>query len=248
MCPLNLNEQALAKLTRCKNELLKEYFNASIVEKVTNAKDYDETAHRPLDFLRLGRWYYIPEEWFTDPSIFPDLVFGETGRSIALGEEKHIVEKILANDSTRKITVETVDSAEIKRQIRDVISHAAQTHGHANYQIVMFAPIAYFVAAHIDWPQQERGIVWRNGDLFVDGLRIELNWSNKYIDYKEFIILEKSMCCWVAKPTLGERMNVGITDSRQMGQLELKAQSVFSFLLKAPENILVARPTNLPER
>lgn len=248
MCPLNLDEQALAKLTRCKNELLKEYFNASIVEKVTNAKDYDETARRPLDFLRLGRWYYIPEEWFTDPSIFPDLVFGETGRSIALGEEKHIVEKILENDSTRKIIVETVDSFFIKRQIRDVILRATQTYGHANYQIVIFAPIAYFVAAHIDWPRQERGIVWRNGDLFVDGLRIELHWSNKYIDYKELIILEKSMCCWIAKPTVGGRMNADVTVSNQRGQLELKAQSVFSFLLEAPENILVVRPTNLPER
>jgi hypothetical protein len=65
--------------------LLKEnYYNSSIITKVIETLDFNETQHQNLDFLNFGIWTHVPKEWFIRADVIPDLVFIEFGRNIAI--------------------------------------------------------------------------------------------------------------------------------------------------------------------
>lgn len=229
------------KVARCRNELLQSYIQASIIEHAAETIDYNEAVHEDLDFLQIGRWLYIPRVWFTDPSTHPDLVFNEIGRGIAFGEKRHIVDTILANEKLKRKKVETVSYPDILEAIKDLISEIGRNM--LSLQLVLFAPIEYFVTIHIDWVREHR-IRIRPDALIIGGFRVKPFWSNKYIDYKDFIILERSLCRWIAKPNVNSRLEVEIIEGEKPGKMELKAQTVFNFTILDPEKIRVLHPTH----
>ena len=107
------------KIERCKKALIDNYCNSSIIEKVANTVNFDEKVHKEFRFLEFGKWLYIPRKWFTDPSHYPDLVFIDIGRGIALAEKKYIVETILSNEKTRKMELQTVKYKDIAASTAD---------------------------------------------------------------------------------------------------------------------------------
>ena len=238
-------ELDVEKINNCKNILLENYFNTSIVEQAVDTLDYNEAIHRDLNFLKFGKWYYIPKKWFTDPSIYPDLVFSGIGRGIAIGEKKHIVEKILANDNVNRITLGAINYGNIREIVHGLVSEMEMPL--SNLQFILFAPIEYFVAMHIDWArEQHQTLIWE-GELIVDNFRVKLFWSNKYVDYKEFVISEKSLCGWIARPNVNSRLEVEIRESDRPENMELKAQTAFNFTIRDPKKIRVLQPTQPPE-
>jgi hypothetical protein len=241
MRSLELDEE---KITQCRNKLLESYFGGSVVERAVGTIDYSETVHANLDFLYLGRWIYIPRNWFTDPSIYPDLVFSDIGRGIAMGEEKYIVDKILANDNVSKITLDTIGYDNIVDAVNSLVLEMPRPL--STLQLTLFSPIKYFVTMHIDWAR-EHGMTIRPNELIIDGYRIRPFWSSKYIDYDEFIVSERSLCRWIAKPTVENRLEVEIIESDKMGEMELKAQTVLNFAILDPEKIRVLRSAQHPE-
>lgn len=241
---MNSLELDREKIIRCRNGLLENYFNASIVEQAINAIDYDETIHRNLDFQKFLRWHYIPKEWFTDPSIYPDLVFSDIARGIAIGEEEYIVEQILANSEVKRTTLDTVNYADLRNAFNDLVLEVERPI--STLQFTLFAPIEYFVTMHIDWAR-EHHILIRPDQLILNGFRVRPFWSSKYVDYDEFIILEKSFCRWIAKPSVDNRLEADIREIEKPGKMELKAQTVFNFTILDSKKIRVLRSTQPPE-
>jgi hypothetical protein len=237
---MNSLELDREKISHCRNKLMESYFGSSIVQNATDAIDYDESIHRNLDFLKFGSWHYIPRNWFTDRSIYPDLVFMDIGRGIALGEEKHIVETISANDKVKRIAVESINYSNIVEAASDLVSEVQRSF--LPLQLILFAPIQYFVPMYTDWRREHR-FEMRPSELIVDGFRFKLFWSSKYIDYADFIVSEKSLCRWIAKPNVVRRLEVEIRESEKPGEMELKAQTVFNFTIRDPEKIRVLRST-----
>jgi hypothetical protein len=242
---VNTNELNLEKIVHCRNILSENYFKASLVEKAFNTIDYSENIHKNLDFLFLGRWYNnIPRIWFTDPSHHPDLVFTNIGEGIAFGEKKYVVEKILANDKVTTNTFENINYNHIKEALNDI---ALEIDVYPiNQKYILFAPIKYFTILHIDWQREHRYSLIKDGELLVGSFQVKLFWSNKYLDYNEFILLEKSLCNWVAKPDVKNRLTVEIFESDRPEFMELKAQTFFNFTIYNPEKIRVLRPNQLP--
>lgn len=243
MDSLELNRE---KIDRCIKKLQEDYFNSSIVEQTTDATDYNEAIHSTLQFLRLGRWIYIPKKWFTDPSIYPDLVFSDIGRGIAIGEEKHIVQEILTNDGVDRIRLETVNYGNLREIVRELRSTVSRRHQVPH--LILFAPIDYFVIMHVDWAREENLALMQGGNLLVDNLRLKVFWSSKYVEFDEFIVTERSICRWVAKPNVRDRLEVQIVSSEnQPENMELKAQTVFNFTVLNPEEIKVLQPIQRPQ-
>lgn len=228
------------KIEHCRNELLRRYFQASIVEHVAEAIDFRRAVHENLDFLQLGKWLYIPRDWFTDPNTYPDLFFNQIGEGIAFGEKSHIIDAILANEKLKREKVETVSYSKLLEAIKDLISDTGEQM--LGPRLVLFAPIEYFVTLHTDWVR-EHGVRIRPDTLIIGGLMVKSFWSSKYMDYKDFIILERSLCRWIAKPTVESRLQVEILESDKPGKMELKVQTVFNFTILNPEKIRVLQPT-----
>lgn len=240
---MSLNRQ---KIDRCREVLLKCYFDESIIEEVTRTIDYHDTIHRSLNYLKFGVWQYVPKKWFTDPSIYPDMVFSDFGRGIALGEEKHIVETILANDNTKRLTLDITNYESIMEAFSDLASEIQRPFSTLHF--ILLAPIDYMVAMYTDWMRDSRipvRLVGRD-ELLAGRFRMRILWSSKYIDYNEFIILEQALCRWIAKPNVSNRLEVEIRESDKPGKMEVKAQTVFNFALLDPQKIRVLRPTQPP--
>jgi len=227
------------KMNRCKKSLLEDYFQASIVEEAVDAIDYVEENHRDLEFLKFGRWIYIPKEWFTDPSVYPDIAFGDIGRGIAFGEKRHIVQQILTSPKVNRVSVEKVTYKTLREIIQQLISSKER-----DSNLVMFSPIEYFVTMHVNWAREEGRILVQDESLLVRNSRLKIFWSNKYVDFKEFIVAKRSSCRFVVKPKVKDRLQIELYESQiESENMELKAQTVFNFTILDPQEIRVVRPT-----
>lgn len=219
------------KIERCKKLLLKDYFDTSIIETAVNTIDYVEEVHKDLEFLKFGKWVYIPREWFTDPTILPDFVFTEFGRGIAIGEENYIVQQILTYREITSKRLEKFDYESLVRTLREL--EPAES-------LVLFAPIKYFVPMHMDWAKKQGRVLFEKNDLLVDNTRVRVFWSSKYVDFDKIILARKTFGQWVAKPTVENRLKVEVSESeKKPDKLELKAQTVFKFTILNPDQIRV---------
>lgn len=224
---------------------MESYLTTSIVEKAVETIDYNEVSHRDLDFLYLGKWHYIPKKWFADPSYYPDLFFDEVGRGIAVGEEKHIVDKLLANGEVQRISLDTINYGVIRDAFHQLATELERPH--PTLRFVLFAPIEYYVKMHTDWAREQQRLLMVDRRLVVDSFRVNVFWSSRYIDYKEFVVSERSLCHWIAKPNVRNRLEVRIAESEKPESMELKAQTIFRFALHEPQKIRVLTPTHSPE-
>jgi len=232
------------KITRARNRLVEAYYGASIVERAVEAIDYNDITHSDLDFLALGRWLYIPKSWFTDPSYYPDYFFSQVAEGIVIGEEKQIVEKILANNEVKRTTLDAIDYRNIAEIINDFVRESNRPS--SVLQFSMFAPIKYYVAMHTDWVRENSVRIELNR-LFINGFTVNLFWSSKYVDYDGFIIFERSLCRWIAKPSMDNRLEVEVRESEKPEKMELKAQTLYHFTILDPERIQVLYSTQPSE-
>jgi hypothetical protein len=221
----------MKKIERCKRLLLEEYFNSSVLESTVDAVDYSDGMPHNLKFKKFGRWTYIPEDWFTDPTIFPDMVFAEVGRGIALGEEKYIIKQILENKEIESKQTVKFDYAEL-------LSLAEQLGFSEN--MFLFVPIEYFVPINVDWTLKRRQIRIEKNDFYLGDLKIKVLWSSNYLKFDKIILAKKTFGRWVAKPNVRNRLEVEVMESKQkMDQLELKAQTVFNFRIMDARQVRV---------
>lgn len=228
---MNMSEQD--KISRCKDLLKRSYFENSIITKVIETLDFNETQHQNLNFLKFGIWTYVPKEWFTRPDVIPDIVFIEFGKSIAIGEEKYLIENVLSSRARQISLLETKYQCVVEAIIKmGDLSDA-----------VMFAPINYFVKMHIDWAKEAGAMVVQGNELIIGPYRIPVFWSSKYVDFKDFIIVRKSFGRWIAKPSVSERLSVEIVPSSEKAdQMELKAQTLFHFDITDTSQTLILKP------
>jgi hypothetical protein len=240
---MNSEELDTEKIARCKKVLVENYFSSSIIEEVTNAIDFNETAYGHAKFLVFGKWWYIPRDWFTDSSIYPDMVFMDVGRGIATAEKKHIVDTILSNDKTQRIDLQTIKYNDIVNTLKDLIHSSVRIATAPFPKLVLFAPIEYFVVAYTDWIKEGLRLIPGTDRFVIDGFEIRPHWSSKYIDFRAFILYERTSYIWIAKPSVKDRLRVDIEESSKTGSMELKATTAFSLSLDSPEEVRVIRPT-----
>jgi len=243
MPTLQLDED---KIARCIAKLREEYYAGSVIEETMDTKDFDEVAHGNLEFLKLGRWVYVPRMWFTDPTFYPDLVFSDIGRGLSTAERRYVVERILSSDQTRRIHLDTAGFDQVRQVVRDLRSSLST--GNIFPRLTLFAPIDYYVAMHMDWAREARMPLIRGNELFIDDLPVKVFWSNKYADFDDFILFGKSNCRWVVKPNVRERLAVQIFPSEtQPDNMELKTQLVFNLTILNPREITLLQISQRPQ-
>jgi hypothetical protein len=222
------------KIEHSKEILLKNYFESSIIADAVNVTNYDKKAPSQ-EFLKIGRWNYVPKEWFLDPTVIPDFVFMEFGRSIALGEKKYLIEQMVSNEKIRHEKIEVIDY--------DILSEFVSEFPSSFQPSVLFVPIKYFVEMLVDWTREKKKMLVARNFIEIDGTKLKIFWSNKYVDFKEIIVANPMFGEWMAKPTVDQRLRIELVESeKDTSQMELKAETVFRFRINNPQAALVLLP------
>lgn len=248
-----MSEIDRAKIARCKAALRDSYLDLSVVGRAVDGVDFNHEIHENQNFLTLGKWIYIPKEWFTDPSIYPDAAFSDIGRGISIGEEKHIIDTILSNRTLQKIDYTSGTFAPIEQQIRELTELIDIRENVTIPNFIMFAPIEYFTQAYIDWTRDNPNLRLTPGgtdftvrfETTVNGFEaVSLTpfWSSKYVPSSDFILFQKSACRWIAKPNIYNRLEVHVVESSVSEKMELKAFTIFKFEIAYPERIRILSP------
>ena len=93
---------------------------------------------------------------------------------------------------------------------------------------------------HVNWMKEVGASVVEQNNLIAESHRIPLFWSNKYVEFNDFIIVRKSFGRWIAKPRFSERLSVQMFESsKRQDQMEIKAQIVFHLDIRNPQQILI---------
>jgi hypothetical protein len=80
----------------------------------------------------------------------------------------------------------------------------------------------------------------RVDEFFVKNFEFRVFWSNKFMKFDKIILTTKTFGQWVAKPSINKRLEVQLTASREkLDQMDLKAETKFSFVIKNPEEIRI---------
>jgi hypothetical protein len=230
------------KVERCKQKLLEGYFSNSIIESTLTLTDFSQELHHGFDFQKFGVWLYVPKDWFTDPSNYPDFAFSEFGRGIARGEEKYLIEQIL---DTKKMEIEKTNQFSY-----DYLLNAAKLLTLKSHQrkLTVFLPIEYYKSLIIDWGLREGKVRMEADHFHADAFEFKLFWSNKFIGFDKIVIATKTFGRWIAKPSVRNRLAVDLAESREKtDQMELKAETKFNFRIENPDEIRVLSapiPTN----
>lgn len=91
-------------------------------------------------------------------------------------------------------------------------------------------PIKYYVPIHVDWALKRAIVRIEKNDLLVEGGRVRIFWSSKYVDFDKIILARKTFGNSMVKPTVKNGLKVEVEESvEKSDQLELKTQTVFNF-------------------
>lgn len=223
-----------AKVERCKQKLLQDYYSASIIESTLRMKDFSQELHHGLDFLKFGTWQYLPKQWFTDPTYYPDFAFSEFGRGIARGEEKYIINQTI---DCRKTTIEHIDQFTIDSLLKaaaELVSPRDQSK-----MLTIFLPIAYYKSVFIEWGLKGKVQIEKD-HLYAEPFNFRLFWSNKFMDFDKIVMVTTPFAEWVAKPSVRNRLKISLIESREkIDQMELRAETKFNFRIENAEQIRV---------
>lgn len=94
---------------------------------------------------------------------------------------------------------------------------------------------------HIEWPAASNDIQIdiRSGQLTICGERPRIFWSNKYMPFNDFILVNRGFGEWTSKPTFGDRLLVSISPSDKEDQLSLLYLTKMRFEIIDAHKILV---------
>jgi hypothetical protein len=215
----------------------KAYYKNSLIQHLVNVK-IDNSSDE--EFLKLGRRFYIPADWYTSDNIAYDLALNQFGENVAFSEKKYFLEEILKDKRVERIKLPEVNPQILKEQIEQMNNFNPT---------IMFAPVQFFVDLTYTWSQIDPDYsTYKFNNVRVQNRLFEVYWSNKYIPFDVFILLNKSFGKWMTKPSLDNRFFVKIEDSEKPDQLELTMYTTFKFLINKPQRIkILEMPQKLPD-
>lgn len=205
------------------------YYKNSEIERLANvrvSKDSDQL------FLRLGRRFYIPAEWYSRNDVIYDIALNQFGEGMARSETKYILNEILKNERIERVKIETIDAHIFKQKIKDFNLEFSPT--------ILFAPVEFFVDLSYSWLQEDPDF----GQFSYNKIRIldknyDLFWSNQYVPFNVFVFANKDYGEWLTRPSLNERFYVNIKESEKPENLELTMYTLFKFSINRPDEIRI---------
>ena len=225
------------KIYKCIEDIKSNYSQKTIVKRIVKSRNYDETKDHDKEFLHIGIKNLIDRIWFTAPDYYP--MFSELGDSIAIGEENFLLDKIRENSATHYVDEISYDS--IKSSIQQLAAGGLDPSA-------LFAPIDFFVQMH-EWKTGLPGnlamaLLYDSGRtyfVFSETKKLELFWSNKYVNLISFAIVDETFGEWITKPSeINEALTVKIEEEAiEKDKVSILVKSDFRFEVKRKNSALL---------
>lgn len=211
------------------------YYKNSLIERLADVR---ESTAPEQAFLKLGRRFYIPSEWYTQNDIYYDIALNQFGEGIARSEINYVISEILKNERINRVEVEMVNAKIFKQQLQEFNT--------AFHPTILFAPVEYFVDLTYSWAQEDKDF----GQFTYNRIKVmnenyDVFWSNKYTPFNVFILANKHYAEWFIKSSLNERFNVIIKESEKPESYELTMYTLFRFSINRPEDIRILETKSL---
>jgi hypothetical protein len=192
------------RLRHCYAEVIKAYEAASIVDSLAAVKEV--TDRKPGDFRVITNQEARAWREFKDPSTVWDLFCSGLGRSIALGEEGYIFEKLAQiAPSGVPINLSAPDFSSIREAVEVLRQRGFKPDS-------LIAPIDFFVPFNLD---QRMQVNWDSSPrevLVDDGWSLMLFWSSNATPIDKFVVFDHRAGRWTVKldPKTHHRLTVAI--------------------------------------
>ena len=188
-------------------------------------------------FIQIGMRFYAKPEIFDDSYsagttyISPE-IFG-VGRSIALGEEKYLIETLDKGIKNRR-----------DKQILsfDAISQAIRDMGPSFEPDKVFIPLDFYLMLHTG-KEAKVHISYENHDCFlvIESTKLRVFWSNKYVPFDSLIFVDQRLGEWIVKlaPENKHWVSVDVKPANEKAEVTVKTVACYSIL--NPEAGLILR-------
>jgi hypothetical protein len=209
------------------------YNQYSILPSVVNLQKSvgvdSDTPHKFARHLTVDHWL--------DQSYVHDLVFIEMGRVIGLSETKYLVERI--EKEIRPVSGNAFDM--------DLISHHAHELSEKKYNpTALILPIQLYREFFNKWVLTRHLKIHGPGEqITLDGLRMRLVWSNKFVPLSRALIVNKYFADWTCSPSPDDRIQVNFAPKDETN-MDVQVESKFRMEIKRPELVVSLDIPNLP--
>lgn len=236
---MSLSPNGLDKLREMQRLAGRAYYSASILDEIVSLRDFEQGDIR--EFQQLAYRPRLEAEMFNDPATVMDLVFGEIGRSIALSEERAIVTKIAEL---------TVQGSPANDNFVAIVQAVTRLLAEGGSPSLILAPVDYYMTWHWDWATrhsegpgfrfiQDSGRSYLQVGSFPP---IRVRWSNKYVPFDDFYVIDRGWGEWVAKPDRGHRFQVRFLERNE---LDYAYKVVFRLDIIDPSRVLRIIPNRI---
>lgn len=220
------------KVFVCKENILESYMKNSEILELTEVKEFDEERDGGLDFIQIHRRPLTPKNCFIKPSFVDcSALWVDFGSSVAIGEVKYIIDKILKNEEISRIEIKNGEKTfdKIKFAVNDL---KKQNHNPS----VIFIPLDYLSTL-----VEQRQATYNN--LKIDeNTNLKVVHSSNHPKFNDIIILDKNAGIWTFKPDekTKERLIVEISDyEKDKHKLDLLVKTVVNFRIVDPNTIKI---------
>jgi hypothetical protein len=228
------------RLEHCRAVILRAYEAASIVDRVSRVVEISDRT--PSDFIVLSNSEARRLAHFNGRNYHWDVYCEQLGRSVALGEERYLFERMAQlPKSDLAINAERPDFAVLFEAVRRLASLGCRPN-------VMFAPRSLFVpfamALPIDW--QTTG---RQALLVPGGPAIQVFWSGLSGSPDRFVLFDPRKGVWTVKldPDTHHRLTVAIGQQESQPQaVTFLAETVVKYEIEDSKGFFVVEVEGLP--
>jgi len=229
---LTLTESRVKKF---RENVREEYDYTSVIKQAVSWRQAT-----PLDkvpFAQIGMRFFAEPDIFIDSYsagttyISPE-IFG-VGRSIALGEEKYLVETLEKGIKNRR------DKQSLSFE---TISQAIREAGPSFAPSTVFIPLDFYLVLHAS-KEAKVCILYEDHDcfLFIGSTKVRVFWSNKYVPFDSLIFVDQRLGEWIVKPDPVDKHWVTVDIRPANEKVDVIVKTVARYSILDPEAGLILK-------
>jgi len=219
------------EFTKYKNIIAQAYEAHSIIRSATHNRAFNEFTDRDLRFMDIRISEVVPGEWFGNPAICPEPFFYDIGRSIAIGEENHLVQTVIEKAKTEPISISEIRLAQILDITGEFIREGYN-------EPILFVPAELSVPLYIETP----GIEFVDNREFLrisPTMRAQLFLTSKYVKLKDLLLVDKSFGIWIFEQgNFSETLTIEVTPT-EYENVRILAKTRIVYNVVRPEAVRI---------
>jgi hypothetical protein len=229
------------QVEKVRASIMSSYESTTVIPSLAGVRSYNSNQDKGKEFSQIYVAFFHPVEDFKRENITVD--FFQVGLSVTSGERNFINKEIFNRGPFKEIS----RTAVTVKAIRQMVSELKKEGFTPN---VILAPVNLYVECLENWLKEEPGsLEWdtssRETFVFDDFTKLRIFWSNNYVKFSDFAILDSACGEWVVKPDAqtGRPLTVRISRSTLYPEtrVEVVAKTIVNYQLRRTRGIRILR-------